>query len=80
MGDDTIEEIYALAKKSPGQIRVDIFPYRMEPETHAKAIEQHPEFEDFWTNELLPAYIKFTETKLPPPFEISTKGAYIHLD
>jgi murein L,D-transpeptidase YafK len=80
MGDDAIEEIYALAKLASKKIRVDIFPYRMEPETHEMKIKQHPEFADFWTLELLPAYRNFNATHQLADFTIDYKGAYIHPD
>lgn len=80
MGDDAIEEIYALAKLAPRKIRVDIFPYRMESETHKEKIKQYPEFSDFWTTELLPAYIAFNQSQQPAAYEVDSNGAYVHSD
>lgn len=78
MGDEAIEEIYTLAKLAPRKIRVDIFPYRMEPEIHMEKIKLNPEFADFWTSELLPAYTAFNQTQLPVAYQIDPSGAYTY--
>lgn len=76
MTDPVIEEVYAMAVRAreAGQrrIRVDIFPFRMEPGEVAGRGGEHS---GLWA-ELEPFYQAFESSRTVPGFRVGAGGAY----
>lgn len=74
MGDDNIEEIYALAvaafKNGQSFFRVHIFPFALE-EKNLNQYKDHP-WHSFW-EDLKPGYDYFNQHKIPPNIIVKNK-------
>ena len=76
MTDPAIEEIYGLVeealKNGQGEVMVHCFPFRMTPERlqKAEALEDEQKWASFWSEELMPVYDAFEETRTPPVVKV----------
>lgn len=80
MGNDAIEEIYAIAevsKKSGKPIRVDIYPFQMTKDSLDAVSENVREHLKFWNDELLPGYEWFEKHRTPAKFKVEPDGRYV---